>query len=237
MGFPFLPNISIRTDVNSLLFMDRFRNILEGEQGYRVEKQESHSKLLLFCHDDNDLPDDLSLILRCDKREDCRIFIEAVSTDWVEKPTDYDEYVNIISKLTRPLLKIYNKLYSTNRRLTVPSKEQLIPKLSKYPERFFNQFLEYANRTFLSQLSWRHYYSFIICCHRRNEYLGLEEFTYLLKKAGFNDYYCDKLYSIFEHGWGILEQLPESKERAWRKKMREKIKQEQKKEDIDTDHN
>lgn len=237
MDFPFLPNISIRIEVNCFLFIDRFRNILKGEQGYKLEKQKVHSNLLLFGHDDNDLPADLSIILRCDKKEDNRIFIEAQSIEWVEKPIDYDEYVNTIGKLTRPLLKIYNKLYSTNRRLTVPSKEQITPKLSKYPKRFFEQFLEYANRTFLSQPSWRHYYSFIICCHSRKEYLGAEEIIYLLKNAGFNDYYCNKLYSIFEHGWGILEQLPESKERALLKKMREEIKQERRKEDIDINKN
>lgn len=110
MDFPFLPNISIRTDVDSILFLDRFRNIVKGEQGYRVEKQESHSKLLLFGHDDNDLPANLNLIFRCNKKEDYRIFIDAESTDWIEKPIDYDEYVKIIRKLTRPLLRIYNKL-------------------------------------------------------------------------------------------------------------------------------
>ena len=236
MDFQFLPNISIRTEVNSLLFIDRFRNILKDQRGYKFEKNKSNSKLLLFGHDNSELPADLSLILRCDKKEDYRVFIEAQSIDWVEKPVDYDKYVEIIGKLTRTLLKVYNKLYSTNRRLTVPSKDQITPKLSKHPESFFNHFLEYANRTFLSQPSWRHYYSFIICCHSRNQYLGSEEITYLLKNAGFNDYYCDKLYSIFEHGWGILEQLPESKRRAWRKKMREKIKEEQRQENLDTDH-
>ena len=237
MGFPFLPNISIRTEVNSLLFIDRFRNILKDAQGYKFEKKKSNSKLLLFGHDNSDLPADLSLILRSDKKKDYRVFIEAESIDWVEKTIDYDKYVEIIGKLTRPLLKIYNKLYSTNRRLTVPSKQQITPKLSKYPERLFNRFVKYANRSFLSQRSWRHYYTFIICCHWRNEYLGSGEIAYLLKNAGFNDYYCDKLYSIFEHGWGILEQLPESKERAWRKRMREKIKEEQRQENIGTKDN
>jgi uncharacterized lipoprotein len=53
------------------------------------------------------------------------------------------------------------------------------------------------------------------------------ELEYLLKEAGFNNYYCENLCSIFEHGWDLLDQLPESKLRALRKKIRQEEKQEQ----------
>jgi hypothetical protein len=91
----------------------------------------------------------------------------------------------------------------------------------------FQYFVNYANKTFLSRDSWKHFYEFIIYCHRRNEHLGYEELEYLLKEAGFNDYYCEKLCCIFERGWDLLDQLPESKLRAFRKKIREQEKKEQ----------
>ena len=156
-----------------------------------------------------------------------RVQVELTSTSWAESGPSYEKYVGLVMHYLKPLLSIYNKKYNTNRRFRIPAKEKLEPKLSEIAERLFQRFIKYANKTFLGQYSWIHFYEFIIWCHRRNERLSSKELEYLLKKAEFNDFYCEKLCSVFKHGWDLLEQLPESKERAWRKKMRKQIKQEQ----------
>jgi hypothetical protein len=76
--------------------------------------------------------------------------------------------------------------------------------------------------TLLSHASWEHFYSFIISCYYRNGYVAGEDLEYLLAEAGFGEYYREKLCTVFEHGWRLLDQLPENQLRAWKRRLREK---------------
>lgn len=228
----FLPCISIKADVSPHEFLVRMGEIAEEYGGIDVRKNYLSDKsfpnlTLLFTTDKSDDLENLYGMFSIRPRDKERVWAELTSKSWAESGPKYEEYVGLVVRYLKPLVSMYNKKYSTKRRFRIPSKDSLRPKLSKCAARIFQYFVNYANKTFLSRISWRHYYDFIIYCHRRNEYLSNEELEYLLKEAGFNDYYCENLCSIFEHGWDLLEQLPESKLRAWRKKIRKQIKQEQ----------
>jgi hypothetical protein len=228
----FLPCVSIKVDVSPYEFLVRMGEIAEDygdidvRKNYLSDKSFPSLSLLFTTTKPND-PEDLYGGITISSRNKERVWAELSSKSWTEFGPTYEEYVGLVLRYLKPLLSVYNKKYNTNRRFRIPSKDSLGPKLSECAARLFQHFVYYANKTFLSRISWRHFYDFIIYCHRRNEYLSYKELEYLLKEAGFNDYYCEKLCSIFEHGWDLLEQLPESKLRAWRKKIRKQEKQEQ----------
>jgi len=229
----FLPCISIKADVSPHEFLPRmgeiakrYGNIRDVRKNYLSDKS-LHNLSLLFATDTSGGLENLRGMFTIRPRDKERVWAELTSQSWAEVGPTYDEYVGLVLRYLKPLLSVYNKKYNTNRRFRIPSKDSLKPTLSECAVRIFQHFVQYANKTFLSTISWGHFYDFIICCHRTNEYLSNEELEYLLKDAGFNDYYCETLCSIFRHGWDLLEQLPESKLRAWRKEMRKQIKQEQ----------
>jgi len=227
----FLPCISIKVDVSPHEFLVRMGEIAEEYGGIDVRKNYLSDKsfpnlTLLFTTDKSDDLENLWGMFSIRPRDKERVWTELTSKSWAESGPKYEEYVGLVLRYLKPILSMYNKKYSTNRRFKIPSKDSLKPKLSECAARLFQYFVNYANKTFLSRVSWRHFYDLIIYCHRRNEYLNYEGLEYLLKEAGFNDYYCEKLCSIFEHGWDLLDQLPESKLRAWRKEMRQQIEQE-----------
>jgi hypothetical protein len=228
----FLPHISIKADVSPHEFLVRMGEIAEEYGGIDVRKNYLSDKsfpnlTLLFTTDKSDDLENLCGMFSIRPRDKERVSAELTSKSWAESGPKYEEYVGLVVHYLKPLVSMYNKKYSTKRRFRIPSKDSLRPKLSECVARIFQYFVNYANKTFLSRISWRHFYDFIIYCHRKNEYLSNEELEYLLKEVGFNDYYCENLCSIFEHGWHLLEQLPESKLRHWRKKIRKQIKQEQ----------
>jgi len=230
----FLPVISIKLDVSPYDFLIRMGEIAEHSSNIQdVRKNylsdESFLNLsLTFTDDESKGLVNLCGMFTASSQNQERVRVELTSTSWAGSGPTYEEYVGLVEHYLKPLLSIYNKKYNTNRRFRIPSKDRLEPRLSEAASKLFQRFVNYANKTFLSQDSWIHFYEFIIYCHRKNERLSSETLEYLLKKAGFNDFYCEKLCSIFEHGWELLEQLPESRERVWRKKIREQEKEEQK---------
>ena len=228
MRFLFLPDIWIRADVETPLFLSRLKDLAQKLSHCRIDSQDQIGQppevgiLTLVPITAPDIPEKLCIVLSSDKQENNRVFIEAEANGWRKVHPDYEEYTSLTRRFIDPLLKVYNKRYHSNRRLYVQTKAQLTPKLSQYPAQFFNHFTNNANKSFLSRRSWRHYYKFIICCHRRREYVSSDELEFLIRQAGFGDYYSEKLCVIFEHGWGILEELPDSKLKAWRRQLREK---------------
>lgn len=218
MSFPFLPDMWIRTDADAPLFLRRLKDIARQLSQVGIEHQK---QILTLVPTEPDVPEKLRIVLSSDKEQETRIFVNAEANGWREVNPDYEEYTALTRRFIGPVLKAYNKRYRSNRRLHVQTIAQLTPKLSQYPAKFFDDFTTNANKSFLSRTSWRHFYKFIICCHRRNEYVSWDEIEFLLRQAGFGEYYCEKLYMIFEHGWGILEELPDSKMKAWQRRMRE----------------
>lgn len=229
----FSPCISIKADVSPYEFLVRIGEIAEHcgkiidiRKNYLSDKSFPNLSLL-FTTDESGELENLCGMFSIKPRDKERVWAELTSKSWAESGPKYEEYVGLVMHYLKPLLSMYNKKYSTNRRFRIPSKDSLRPKLSECAARLFQYFVRYANKTLLNIISRRHFYDLIIYCHQRNEYLSYEELEYLLKEAGFNDYYCEKLCSLFEHGWDLLDQLPESKLRAQRKKIRQEEKQEQ----------
>jgi hypothetical protein len=222
----FLPIISVKVDVSPHEFLVRMGEIAEHNSDIKdVQKNHLADKLIqnlsiLFKTEKSDGLESLCGMFTTRPRNKERVWVELSSKSWAEYSPTYEEYVYLIVRYLKPLLSMYNKKYNTNRRFRIPSKDSLRSKFSKCTARLFQHFVNYANKTHLSRINWKHFYDFIICCHGRYEYFSYEELEYLLKEAGFNGYYCEKLCSIFEHGWDLLEQLPESQLRARLKQMR-----------------
>lgn len=230
MSFPFLPDMWIRADTEAPVFLSRLRDLSQQLSHVSIENQNRIGQsmeinTLILAPTEPDVPKGLRIVLFPSKgKKNNHIFVETKAIGWSESYPEYEEYTAFTKRFIVPLLKTYNRYYHSNRRLYIQTQAQLIPKLSKYPAQLFDYFTTNANKSFLSRRGWRDFYKFIICCHRRNEYISSDELKFLLRQAGFGEYYCEKLYMIFEHGWGILEELPDSKLKAWRRRMREQDK-------------
>jgi hypothetical protein len=232
MGFPFLPDMWIRADAEVPVFLSRLKDLSQQlpHVGIEYQKRIGKSKelsVLTLVPTGPDVPEGLRIVLSSSKKQkNNHIFVETKASGWSEPYPEYEEYTALTKRFIDPLLRAYNKFYRSNRRLYVQTQTQLTPKLSQYPAKLFDYFTTNANKSFLGRRSWRDFYKFIICCHRRNEYVSSDELKFLLRQVGFEEYYCEKLYMIFEHGWEILEELPDSKLKAWRRRIREQERKE-----------
>lgn len=203
-----LPNISIKSDTSPPGFLSRIAEIGKNfEIEYRENRETDGSALglsLTFKKPEQYGLENLygSFVVRPWDNE--RVWVEMSSTTWAISPPSYDQYVQLTKRLLGPFLNEYNKRYKTGRRFHIPKKEQLEPKLSPIISKVFDRFVNSANKSFLHPNDWRNFYSFVRVCHNRRTYLTAEELERLLLKVGFNDYYAEKLSSIYEHGRGIL---------------------------------
>lgn len=96
-------------------------------------------------------------------------------------------------------------------------RKRLTPEQSEPFHSLFTEFCENANRSGLDRRSWRDFYRLIIATHRRNRPVPLYRLRALLQEAEFSEYFRDRLSSVYETGWDLLECLPESEMRRWRR--------------------
>ncbi len=136
--------------------------------------------------------------------DDKRVWVELSSTTWGASPPSYDQYVQLTKQVLGPLLTPYNKLTKSKLRFSIPKKEHLEPKLSPIISKVFDTFVNSANKSFLHPNDWRNFYSLVRICHNRKAGLSAEELQRLLLKAGFSEFYAEKLSCIYGHGRGIL---------------------------------
>lgn len=211
-----LPNISVKADVTPEEFLDRIDKIascindIEIKKTFEADNSLSSISIAFKKADKIGLENLFGLFLARSQDKE-RVWISLSSTSWAEHPPSYDEYVWLIKEKIGSLVKKYNKINKTKRRFKIPSKEQLEPKLSPVIQNVFQKFVNSANKSFLHPNDWRNFYSLVRVCHNRRVILAAEELERLLLKAGFSDYYAEKLSCIYEHGRGILrkEYYPE----------------------------
>jgi len=211
-----LPNITIKPDISPNDFISRMVEIAKcfSDIECKVSEERGESALslsLTFNEAEHHGLDNLYGLFAVCPWNNERVWVELSSTIWATSPPIYDQYVQYSKTFLGPLLKEYNKKFRTRCRFHIPKKEQLEPKLSPVIRKVFDRFVNSANKSFLSTRDWRNFYSLVRVCHNRKAKLISEELERLLLKAGFSEYYAEKLSCIYEHGRGILrkEYYPE----------------------------
>ena len=202
-----LPNISVKVNVPPRKSLSRMAKIAKSVRGLDVREnfdQDFPNLSISFPVSSKDNLENLIVVFTINEKIQDRVWVELSSKSWAEFGPTYEEYVSLTKRYLKSLLSSYNRKYKTNRRFRIPSKNALEPRLSDILSRIFSDFVNTANRSLLHQYSWYKFYGFIQACHSNNSRFSSDDLRRLLFKAGFSDYYIEKLSSIYYHGRAIL---------------------------------
>lgn len=137
------------------------------------------------------------------KQNNQRIEIEARSTVWDPFQLSSEEYVKTAKELINPILREYNRIYKTNRRLKIQAKKQyVIPEKAK---NLLTKFAILANKKSVHPLDWQRFYAFIFHSHKQNTNISQCMVFSFLKDTGFTNEKATFLSDIYFHCRELLE--------------------------------
>lgn len=128
--------------------------------------------------------------------EDPRIRIEVLD-EWKESFPNYKEFVGKARELFEVRLKAYNRRFGSRYRLSIPSHEKCLPRLTPSLQKQFDQFIGLANMRCLHPYDWNRFYQFIARSHRHQPQLDPEDVGFLLRKSGMSDEMSKELSDVF----------------------------------------
>ena len=202
-----LPNIKIKPDVAPSEFLTRLRNldlpldVWKIGGFYEGTSEEYISLQLDYIGDEPGIPNVLTAWLICAAEYDeDRVLVEMKTPGGI---ATYDTYVNA-AVLLKPSLRLYNQTHGARVRLGIESREQLEPKLPPKARKFFDGFVNLANKGALHHLDWQRFYIFVRTAHRVRLRLHEVDISYLLVREGFDEESARHIADIYEHGRGIL---------------------------------
>ncbi|RCV88344.1 hypothetical protein [Billgrantia montanilacus] len=199
-----LPPIKIKADCLPRDFVHRLNKMVASLGSYtpRYEKDfmgESGFDILNLEYTGNTQYKDFIVQFICVPNDAEYVSFEVRASRWVPNdPPTYDEYVKVASEHGKRILSEYNKAHSSRRRLSIPSKEKLEPKLSPMCDALFSRFVNLANKQALHPLDWNRFYEFVTYCKNRRKYSG-EDIARLLQKEGFSAQYSEYIGSVYRH--------------------------------------
>lgn len=202
-----LPNITINIDVAAEVFLDRLEDIAIKSDEFDVRRL-SYSdgyQILNLKYRSISPHKELSgqILTKPSVAESVRVEVRAAK--WQPKPPTFETYVEAAKTIFQPLLKEYNKQYSSRRRLNVQSKADTEFRLPPKARQIFDYFMIQANKENLHPTDWENFYNFIWFCASYNVRASHEDIQSLLVKEGFARGYAEYIADIFTHGFEIAK--------------------------------
>ena len=204
-----LPDINIKTDCDSKIFIKRMHNIVRRKTLLYKSVYEKDSiipdtdYLEIMPVEQNGNQDIISQIFSIPEKKNI-VQVEIKAPTWKEEPVTYDLYVDEAQRILNPLINDYNKKYKVRRKLSIQSKNSLEKKLPRLANELFMTFVRAANKNMLHPLDWKRFYIFIRHCYSKKVSLYPDELLRLLITNGFEKRKAEYLSDIFSHGLKIL---------------------------------
>lgn len=205
-----LPPITIKPDTAPRDFIGRLHGLLQGSgkfdrdlhEDFLGEKGHLILEIIPLWESEHE---DLYGQVICDPEYSGEsVSIEIRARRWNPDPPNYDAYAHAAKQIFIPILKEYNKAYSTRLRMNIKSKESLEPKLSPKLKAAFHSFVVAANKSSLHPLDWRRFYSFVHVAHAYRSKLDDIQLSRILVKSGFTDDCAREIASVYQHGRELL---------------------------------
>jgi hypothetical protein len=206
-----LPKLTVKPDISPRDFIRKISELVPEQDIWKIgscETQKTGEIYLLLelagRTSRMDVPSDVMAHFgHYSKVDNERVWIQMMARDWPGGNPSYDSYVSA-ANLIKPLLSLYNRRYKAKVRLSIQSRQSLIPKLSPMPAMYFSHFVRQANKGALHPLDWQLFYSFIAVSHRLRSKLTASDIKYLLVREGFDEDYAREIASVYSHGRGLL---------------------------------
>lgn len=203
-----MPRITIKPDIAPREFLERLHDFVPQQTIWKVINQEEVNDRFIFlslCYKGSEpkIPNDLmAQFIYLPKTYKDRIGVEMVAASWIESIT-YDSYVDTVN-LLKPLFLIYNRQHKARVRLSIQSRDNILPKLSPTARKYFDFFTSNANKSALHPLDWNPFYNFIRLCQEQHSKLTPDDLAYLLVHEGFWEQDAHYLADIYDRGRRIL---------------------------------
>ena len=139
-----LPDVTIFSDVSAAECLARFEQIADSQDGYETYRENAPEisggwELLGLRVEAPETHRGLAGQLIATPLDNPRLLVKVLATRWKPK-LSYDVYVSAIHEVFDPLLREYNRVYESRRRLTFPRKESLEPRLPPKSNKAFQRF-------------------------------------------------------------------------------------------------
>ncbi|MCK4824782.1 hypothetical protein KA005_54015, partial [bacterium] len=161
-----LPNISVKVDAPPLEFVNRLEPIAEQSGAFDIDKVldmpgfGGFGSLNLMPKNTNQHEELVGqIIIYPDEKS--RVFIEMRAKRWNPDPPTYKTYIEAARLVFEPLIRAYNKVYNSRRRLNIQAKIVKEPTLPPEIKKRFKTFVICANKSALHTNDWECFYRFI----------------------------------------------------------------------------
>ena len=208
-----LPVISVKTDVDSVTFLQRLEELLPEVPDWQFRDKGRTvlygREYLLLTYIGSDLAAQPATDLICrlfGEEQTNRVKVQVAATSWAGEKLDYATYV-AAAKLFRSVLKAYNAKFRTRRRLRIPSEQSLEPRLASGAQKEFHQFLlrtSLPHGGSINNETWEALYEFIHYAHSHNLLLTDYDFGRLLVRYGCGFDEAEELATMYLHGRNLL---------------------------------
>lgn len=207
-----LPDASIKTDIEPLVFLKRLAKLAQVSPDYSCELENSAllpEVTFLYLYPVVTAPH-TGLRGEISWRHDgpkMRVAVEVRADHW-DTPSgdaDYATYVASLHQLTASLLELYNAQYKSRRCLWIEKEAACIPHLSPRLQPYFKSFVATLNRQCPHPNDMQRWYAFIRLAYSLRCSLDETELQFLLEQEGFSSKEASHFVSIYTMGHELLE--------------------------------
>jgi len=201
-----LPGIDIAVRIEPREFLERMADIAEKDERFSVERHYDSALLrnrldiVNFRYHGSSPHTGVGgqLIARDDIPG--RILVEMRAECWAPDPPTRAIYCAAANGLMLPLLKAYNRTYSTRHRFRIQKAVLKGTKLSPRTKILFERFAVLANTASLHPLDWGRFYALVR--EGRQELPG-HELRAMLVARGFSNQKAEHLSEVYGHLWNF----------------------------------
>lgn len=126
-----LPSITIRPDAHLAVFLARIGDVAE-DQGYSVRKStdiDGETPHLVLDPPSPIQHDELKIVFSSSTNAPTVISVWLSAKQWADGGPSEETYLSTVHEHVQPILRAYNKKWSSRRKLAIRSGEQLLPTL------------------------------------------------------------------------------------------------------------
>lgn len=200
-----LPQISVKTDQSPEQFLSSLAQVARQIGEYLVDLGVQDGAHTLTLKPLKLLPHrDLEGRLVGKPGDDARIQVHLHAYRWNPEPPTYEIYVAAARELLQPLLRRYNIVHRSNRKLRITSRAASEPQLPTMARELFVAFAIDARKSGLREADWRRFYRFIRHASGHNLRISRDDLHWLLVSAGFSIDHAAEIADVYEHGRGLL---------------------------------
>jgi hypothetical protein len=199
-----IPGITMRVNADPIVCLRRFEYLARKDKKLKVrasfEGEADHDcNVVSFGLREETEHEGLFAMFVYWKRHGRILQLQLAASRWNPDPRTYDAYVAAAHRLFDPLIKVYNIKFGTRHKMRIPTREDLLPRLTPKAKKAFQRFVNRANKSSLHANDWENFYEFAYVCKITRLHLYEDEVSCLCQMAGFTKEHARDISTAFLH--------------------------------------